>query len=1075
MRAHPAGQMDARIAPEALADALRDASDDERDAATADACASAAGGALALAVALEGPLTSGDPRTRRRATALLSRVASLIRARASADEVRALCRFFAARLGDHASAGWAARGVTALLARAEAAEAAATARALFGEADVQALRQSDREACFELAIAMLGSERVGGGAVRGVGDGDAREAVARVVSAFDGEKDPRCVLGLCEAWTLMPRAFELAGEEYKAAYEENAEELYDVAASYFPVSFKPPRGDSVKISRRQLAEAVERAMTASPSFAPWAVPHALESLNPELGPGKMADAARAVRAMGEKWGARVMEEHLGGIWRAMRAALSHPNATKVEDDDDPRATTPMAVMTTMFASDFGGGALARAALTDQYVRDAEVALERLATAEHSKGSCASMEVDSGEGCCGGGCGGGGGGAADDAARGRAVAASASRVLGAVAAATPALAREVIQESMKTLLDAARIPSNVGARMSAAAYASLILATPAIGGALDCCERNAEKAARASVLGDESERLVHLFSAAAVGEIDAPSVNESVVLGLAGLHMLCKFPPGFGLATDASRAAAASGLFRALTRDHKNESDEDLDARVERAIDALVASVSHGDAALIAAVSSGVVARFAETISTVHDLRQAEAERAIRALVALASANETIRNDVARLFCEQLRFFIENGNNEGAADLADAICREGDGVLTHFVTNDEAKSACARLVDHCLKVDASIAHDFTARSVANAMANCDSETQAGFIQRAFDVVENNPTISCAVICGLREGAEFDVAKMQSALADLARLATTGAVDPSTQKFIAAAVGSVVRKFPTVAFTSPSNDLTNDAVVYILGSCVRARAMRRDGSSEFQQLISALIHALDDASRPQFARGAALALGMAVGFDAANVDIGLGMRACTHATEMFLANQRVFTMTVPTLVAGARNAVGSVRLARSYAAVKLAAGVPVSVALSAQFDLFPLLPDVLTEISTGKSLGVDTEATRTALNLIGARLAEPSLGDASGGAAVERHAASLIDALCDIALAQSTMSMDIRERALDALVAASTLKFSATFPRRERALETAAAACDDPKRPVRRAAARARQAWITIATR
>ena len=155
--------MDARIAPEALADALRDASDDERDAATADACASAAGGALALAVALEGPLTSGDPRTRRRATALLSRVASLIRARASADEVRALCGFFAARLGDHASAGWAARGVTALLARAEAAEAAATARALFGEADVQALRQSDREACFELAIAMLGSERVGGG------------------------------------------------------------------------------------------------------------------------------------------------------------------------------------------------------------------------------------------------------------------------------------------------------------------------------------------------------------------------------------------------------------------------------------------------------------------------------------------------------------------------------------------------------------------------------------------------------------------------------------------------------------------------------------------------------------------------------------------------------------------------------------------------------------------------------------------------------------------------------------------------------------------------------------------------
>jgi len=464
------------------------------------------------------------------------------------------------------------------------------------------------------------------------------------------------------------------------------------------------------------------------------------------------------------------------------------------------------------------------------------------------------------------------------------------------------------------------------------------------------------------------------------------------------------------------------------------------------------------------------------ISTVQDLRQVDAERAIRVLVALASANEAIRNDVARLFCEQLRVFLENGNEEGAADLADAMCREGDGVLTHFVSNDEARAACARLVDQCLKPDASVAHDFTARSVASAMANCDAETQAGFIGRAFDVIESNPMISCAVICGLRAETKFDVSKMANAIADLAQRATKCAVDSLTQKFIAAAVGSVVHKFPTVEFTSPSHDLTNEAVVYILGACVRARAMRRDSSSQFQQLISSLIGALDDASQPKSARGAALALGMAVGFDASNGDIALGMRACTHATAMFLSNQRVFTMIVPTLVAGARNAVGSTRLARSYAAVRLAAGVSVSVALSAQFDLFPLLPDVLTELSTGKSLGVDTDATRTALNLIGACLTDPSLGDArSSGSAAEHHAASLIDALCDIALAQSTMSMDVRERALDALVAASTLKFSATFPRRERALEAAAAACDDPKRPVRRAAARARQAWITIVTR
>ena len=60
------------------------------------------------------------------------------------------------------------------------------------------------------------------------------------------------------------------------------------------------------------------------------------------------------------------------------------------------------------------------------------------------------------------------------------------------------------------------------------------------------------------------------------------------------------------------------------------------------------------------------------------------------------------------------------------------------------------------------------------------------------------------------------------------------------------------------------------------------------------------------------------------------------------------------------------------------------------------------------------------------------------------------------------------------MECREHALDALVAASTLKFSAVYPSRRRALDAAVVACDDPKRRVRRAAARARQVWLKLMT-
>ena len=97
------------------------------------------------------------------------------------------------------------------------------------------------------------------------------------------------------------------------------------------------------------------------------------------------------------------------------------------------------------------------------------------------GACAMETSD--EGCCGGGCGGGSKSSGEEAARGKLVVATASRVLGAVAAATPTLAHEVIHGTLKSLLDAAKIPREIdGLHSSKAAYLALILATPALGGA-----------------------------------------------------------------------------------------------------------------------------------------------------------------------------------------------------------------------------------------------------------------------------------------------------------------------------------------------------------------------------------------------------------------------------------------------------------------------------------------------------------------------------------------------------------------------------------------------------------------
>ena len=60
------------------------------------------------------------------------------------------------------------------------------------------------------------------------------------------------------------------------------------------------------------------------------------------------------------------------------------------------------------------------------------------------------------------------------------------------------------------------------------------------------------------------------------------------------------------------------------------------------------------------------------------------------------------------------------------------------------------------------------------------------------------------------------------------------------------------------------------------------------------------------------------------------------------------------------------------------------------------------------------------------------------------------------------------------MDVRETALDALVAATSLPFSAVYPQRKAVERASVAALDDPKRRVRFAAGRCREVWLALGT-
>ena len=68
----------------------------------------------------------------------------------------------------------------------------------------------------------------------------------------------------------------------KSSLDDNKEELFDVIACYFPISFSPPPNNVHGIARQDLAAALQHALTCTPLFAPFFIPMLVEKLSSSL-------------------------------------------------------------------------------------------------------------------------------------------------------------------------------------------------------------------------------------------------------------------------------------------------------------------------------------------------------------------------------------------------------------------------------------------------------------------------------------------------------------------------------------------------------------------------------------------------------------------------------------------------------------------------------------------------------------------------------------------------------------------------------------------------------------------------
>ncbi|KAL3149263.1 hypothetical protein ABBQ32_002080 [Trebouxia sp. C0010 RCD-2024] len=234
-------------------------------------------------------------------------------------------QFLSSRLSDWPSVHGCLTGIAGLQA-AEAVQLAPTQTAKLVKAllevQITTLPQADRMLALtilHIALQKHGTELVVTTEV---------DMLQGVIASIDGEKDPRCLMLSFQLAQQTVRIYEQAAPQVCAAQhslDANKEELVDVVACYFPISFSPPPNNVHGITRQDLAAALQDALTCTPLFAPLFIPMLLEKLSSNLRQAKL-DALVALTAAAEGYGPAALQPHLSTMWVAVRAELLAPAA-----------------------------------------------------------------------------------------------------------------------------------------------------------------------------------------------------------------------------------------------------------------------------------------------------------------------------------------------------------------------------------------------------------------------------------------------------------------------------------------------------------------------------------------------------------------------------------------------------------------------------------------------------------------------------------------------------------------------------------------------------------------------------